>query len=69
MIMIAVHINGAIKEIQTGTTISALTIDLDVAHKKIALEVNREIIPRSQFDSRILQNGDKIEIVTAVGGG
>ena len=69
MIMIAVHINGTIKEIQTGTTISALTNDLDVAHKKIALEVNREIIPRSQFDSRILQNGDKIEIVTAVGGG
>lgn len=67
--MIAVHINGTIKEIQTGTTISALTNDLDVAHKKIALEVNREIIPRSQFDSRILQNGDKIEIVTAVGGG
>tara|TARA_B110000483_G_scaffold20723_1_gene23243 strand:+ start:803 stop:1012 length:210 start_codon:yes stop_codon:yes gene_type:complete len=69
MIMIAVHINGTIKEIQTGTTISALTNDLDVAHKKIALEINEEIIPRSQFDSRILQNGDKIEIVTAVGGG
>ena len=67
--MIAVHINGTIKEIQTGTTISALTNDLDVAHKKIALEINEEIIPRSQFDSRILQNGDKIEIVTAVGGG
>ena len=67
--MIAVHINGAIKEIQPGTTISALTNDLDVAHKKIALEINEEIIPRSQFDSRILQNGDKIEIVTAVGGG
>ena len=45
MIMIAVHINGTIKEIQTGTTISALTNDLDVAHKKIALEINEEIIP------------------------
>ena len=67
--MIAVHINGAIKEIQTGTTISALTIDLDVAHKKIALEINGEIIPRSHFKSRILQDGDQIEIVTAVGGG
>ena len=67
--MIATHINGDIKQVETGTTIFNLVTDLDIAHKKIALEINEEIIPRSQFDSRILQNGDKIEIVTAVGGG
>ncbi|MDA0237986.1 MAG: sulfur carrier protein ThiS [Proteobacteria bacterium] len=67
--MIAAYINGAIKEIETGTTVSALVIDLDIAHKKIALEINGEIISRSQFKSQILQDGDQIEIVMAVGGG
>jgi thiamine biosynthesis protein ThiS len=42
---------------------------LDIVHNKIALEINKEIIPRSQFEFRLLENGDQIEIVTAVGGG
>ena len=67
--MIAAHINGTIRQVETGTTIFNLVTDLDIAHKKIALEINGEIIPRSHFKSRILQDGDQIEIVTAVGGG
>ena len=67
--MIAAHINGTIRQVETGTTIFNLVKDLVIAHKKIALEINGEIIPHSQFESRILQDGDQIEIVTAVGGG
>ena len=67
--MITAHINGISKKIEFGTTISDLIKKLNITNKKIALEVNEEIIPRSQFDTRMLQDGDQIEIVTAVGGG
>lgn len=67
--MITAKINGIREKVKAGTTISILINDLNIANRKIALEVNGEIIPRSQFDSRILEDGDQIEIVTAVGGG
>ena len=67
--MITARINGIREKVKAGTTISILINDLNIANRKIALEVNGEIIPRSQFDSRILEDGDQIEIVTAVGGG
>ena len=67
--MITAKINGIREKIKAGTTISMLINDLNIANRKIALEVNGEIIPRSQLDSRILEDGDQIEIVTAVGGG
>ena len=67
--MITAKINGIREKVKVGTTISILINDLNIANRKIALEVNGEIIPRSQFDSRILEDGDQIEIVTAVGGG
>ena len=69
MNMITAHINGISKQIEFGTTISDLINKLNITNKKIALEVNEEIIPRSQFDTRMLEDGDQIEIVTAVGGG
>jgi sulfur carrier protein len=67
--MITAHINGVSEKIKFGTTISSLINELNITNKKIALEVNGEIVPRSQFDSRVLEDGDQIEIVTAVGGG
>jgi len=39
------------------------------ANKKIAVEVNEEIIPRSQLKNKLVVDGDKIEIINAVGGG
>ena len=67
--MIAVHINGNVKQFEAKITILALMHKLDIVHNKIALEINKEIIPRSQFEFRLLENGDQIEIVTAEGGG
>lgn len=67
--MIAAHINGISKKIKIGMSISNLVDELNIRNKKIALEVNGEIVPRSQFEHRIIQDGDRIEIVTAVGGG
>ena len=50
-------------------TISALIVTLDLTGKRLAIEKNGEIVPRSQFDAVIVSDGDKLEIVGAVGGG
>ena len=50
-------------------TISALVVTLNLVGKRLAIEKNGEILPRSQFDTILLKNGDKLEIVGAVGGG
>jgi sulfur carrier protein len=43
--------------------------ELNITSKRLAMEINEEILPRSQFDSYILSAGDKVEIVHAIGGG
>jgi len=50
-------------------TIADLVNELKVAGKRIAIECNGEIVPRSQFAEVMLSDGDKLEIVGAVGGG
>ena len=50
-------------------TISTLVVTLNLVGKRLAIEKNGEIVPRSQFDAVLLSDGDKLEIVGAVGGG
>ena len=67
--MITVIINGAIRQLPQSITISALVEEMGMTGKRIALERNGEIVPRSTFTVRHLADGDKLEIVVAVGGG
>ena len=62
-------VNGNAKFFATEITIASLVIALDLAGKRLAIERNGEIVPRSQFAEVLLQEGDKLEIVGAVGGG
>ncbi len=63
-------INGNIKQFDgENMTISALVVTLNLVGKRLAIEKNGEIVPRSQFDAVLLSDGDKLEIVGAVGGG
>ena len=63
-------INGNIKQFDgNNMTISDLIVTLNLVGKRLAIEKNGEIVPRSQFDATILNDGDKLEIVGAVGGG
>ncbi len=62
-------LNGAPREIPDSLSASQLLDDLGLAGKRLALEVNREIVPRSTFDSHMIRPGDHIEIVHAIGGG
>ncbi len=63
-------INGNTKQFDVeNMTISDLVMTLNLVGKRLAIEKNGEIVPRSQFDAAILNDGDKLEIVGAVGGG
>jgi len=62
-------INGVEKTYTSSVTLEALLIKLGYANKKVAIEVNEEIIPRSKLRNKLVVNGDRIEIINAVGGG
>ncbi|MGB0712607.1 MAG: sulfur carrier protein ThiS [Gammaproteobacteria bacterium] len=62
-------INGTPTELPEGLTVAQLLDRLELGGKRLAVEVNEDIIPRSTFDQHIIEDGDRIEIVRAIGGG
>ncbi len=64
-----VFINGESKEISGTPSLAELIEQLDLPAARIAIELNREVVRRSEWSSTILQDGDRIEIVHFVGGG
>ncbi|MDH3637490.1 MAG: sulfur carrier protein ThiS [Gammaproteobacteria bacterium] len=64
-----VIVNGVSREVETGETLASLVAALQLADKRIAIEVNEEIVPRSGYDAHRLHAGDRVEVVTAIGGG
>lgn len=67
--MITLTINGQPREFGQPLAVSELLAVLELTGKRLAIERNGEIVPRSSFDSFTLQHGDQLEIVVAVGGG
>lgn len=63
-----VFINGEQTELAPGTTVGMLIEQLEI-QGKVAIEINQAIVPRSCFDRHHLKDGDRIEIVRAIGGG
>ncbi len=64
-----VQINGEQRELESGTTVAQLLQKLDTSPPRVAVEVNRELVTRKLYDQTQLHDGDRIEIVTFVGGG
>ena len=62
-------VNGDPREIPDGLTLDRLVEDLGLAGKRIAIEVNAELVPRTAFPGYALAPGDRVEIIQAVGGG
>ncbi len=62
-------VNGEEREVPSGTTVAALLPMLGIDGGRIAVEVNTEIVPKSEHGSRVLREDDQLEIVTMVGGG
>ena len=67
--VITVIINGTARQFQHSISLASLVEEMGLTGKRIALERNGEIVPRSTFNAQQLSEGDKIEIVVAVGGG
>lgn len=62
-------VNGEDKQVTDGYTAAELVEAMGLTGKRIAMEVNLEIVPRSTYPEYIFNAGDKVEIVHAVGGG
>jgi sulfur carrier protein len=67
--MIAITINGELRRFEPPLTCDGLLNQLELTSKRVAIERNGEIVPRSRFPEQILAEGDQLEIVVAVGGG
>jgi sulfur carrier protein len=64
-----ITINGEARVCAPGTSVSTLLDTAGYAGKRVAVEVNLEIVPRSAHPTHLLAEGDKVEIVHAIGGG
>lgn len=67
--MIALTLNGETRQFPAPLTVAGLVEHLGLTGKRIAVEKNGEIVPKSQHASTGLADGDRLEIVVAVGGG
>jgi thiamine biosynthesis protein ThiS len=63
------HINGEQREFPDSLTVAALVVQLGMKPDRVAVELNLEIIPRTQWETTTLKGGDKLEVVHFVGGG
>jgi sulfur carrier protein len=66
---VEVFINGELQQLPEGMTVTQLLGKMALADKRLAVEVNLEIVPRSRHSSHTLEAGDRVEIVHAIGGG
>ncbi|MCV6609194.1 MAG: sulfur carrier protein ThiS [Amphritea sp.] len=64
-----IQVNGDMMELQDGSTIAGLIEQMELGERRIAVEHNLEIVPRSQHEETMLKDGDRVEIVHAIGGG
>lgn len=64
-----IYVNGEKKSLKEGSSIADLVSDLGFENKRIAVELNKEILPFDQYVSKILITNDRLEIVQAIGGG
>lgn len=64
-----ISINGESRDVPEQCNALSLIKLLDMQNDKIAMEVNREIVPRSTYSDFVLNSGDSVEIVRAIGGG
>ena len=62
-------VNGEPRSVAAGCTVEALVRELGLERRRIAVAVNRDVVPRSGYDVQLLAAGDRVEILEAVGGG
>jgi sulfur carrier protein len=64
-----IQLNGEPHHVPSACTLGGLIETLELGQRRVAIAVNREVIPRSQFNTHQLTDGDHVEVLEAVGGG
>lgn len=64
-----IQVNGEPREIANGSSVRALLNELGVTQPHVAVELNLEVVPRAAHAATELREGDRLEVVTLVGGG
>lgn len=64
-----IQVNGEPRDVPRGCTVSELLGLLDLTGRRVAVALNREVVPRSTYADVAIEAGDRIEILEAVGGG
>lgn len=64
-----IFVNGEPKTLESAVNVAGLLERMGMAGKRVAVEVNREIVPRSRHAELALRDDDRVEIVVAIGGG
>ncbi|NMT62409.1 sulfur carrier protein ThiS [Marinobacter orientalis] len=64
-----IQVNGNPMELPDDATVAVLIDQLELSGKRLAVEVNEDIVPRSQHTEFSLSDGDRVEVVHAIGGG
>ena len=64
-----IQLNGEAFELPDGETVAGLIERLDLTGRRVAVELNLDIVPRSQHATTALRAGDQVEVVHAIGGG
>lgn len=64
-----IHVNGEPRACEPGTTVADLVRTLGLVPEQVAVERNRALVPRARRAEVVLEDGDRVEVVTLVGGG
>ncbi len=64
-----ITVNGDIRDVEQPISIAALLLEMGLRDRPCAVELNREVVPRAQHPTTTLAEGDRLELVTLVGGG
>jgi len=68
-VTLEIVVNGESRSVAPGQTVADLITELGFGDRRVAVERNREVVPRAQHASTLLAAGDRLEVVTFVGGG
>jgi sulfur carrier protein len=66
---VEIELNGTPHPITANQSVQELIASLDLTNKSLAVAINREVVPRHQWQQRVLQSSDHVDIVRAIGGG
>ena len=67
--MVAIELNGEAREVRVEDCLQDLIDALSLTNQALAIAVNREVVPRAKWHERRFADGDKVDIVKAIGGG